>query len=67
MSSIGESKGKHSSRNRTYRNQVEGSPNDAQQQTIVISDEEDDDEDNHTYNAHKQTIDGKQIILIITS
>lgn len=56
MSSTGESKTKHSSRNRTYRNQVESSPSSAaQQQTIIISDEEDDDEDTHSYNAHKQS------------
>lgn len=66
MSSTGESKGKHSSRNRTYRNQVESSSNAVQQQTIIISDEEDDDGDTRPYNAHKQTKEGEQIIFLNT-
>lgn len=67
MSSIGESKTKHTQRStRTYRNQVECSSN-AVQQTIIISDEEDDDDDiNHSYNAHNQEIDdGKYIISMM--
>lgn len=60
MSSTGESKSKHSSRNRTYRNQVESSSNTAQQ-TIVISDEEEDVDDDDTCpnNTHNQSNDGK--------
>ncbi|XP_055315645.1 ribosomal protein S6 kinase alpha-5-like [Sitodiplosis mosellana] len=61
MSSTGESKSKQSkqsSRNRTYRNQVESSSN-AVQHTIVISDEDDDDEDTTSpNNAHNQANDG---------
>lgn len=57
MSATGESKSKHSSRNRTYRNQVESSSND---NTIVISDEEDDDDDDtRSYKTHSQMKNGK--------
>lgn len=65
MSSTGESKGKQSSRNRTYRNQVESSSISVQQPTIIISDEEDDDEDTRPCNAHKSTKDGKQPIFLL--
>lgn len=58
MSSTGESKSKHSSRNRTYRNQVESSSNAVQQTTIVISDEEDEDDDPRSHNTHKHANDG---------
>lgn len=65
MSSTGESKSKHSSRNRTYRNQVESSSNAVQQTTmlspIVISDEEDEDDDPRSHNTHKHANDGKYL------
>ena len=59
MSSIGESKSKHTQRSTgTYRNQVECSSNQVVQHTIVISDEEDDDENiRRSNNAHNQEID----------
>lgn len=54
-STTSESKSKHSSRNRTYRNQVASSSND---NTIVISDEEDDDEYPRSHRTHNQANDG---------
>lgn len=50
-----ESKSKHSSRNRTYRNQIASSSNDISD-PIVISDEEDEDEYPRSHRTHN---DGK--------